>query len=37
VGLEDRTGKKDVKFIPEGEGTVPIVVQEIGDNTEEES
>ncbi len=34
VGLEDRTGKKDVKFIPEGEGTVgtvPIVVQEIGD------
>ena len=34
VGLEDRTGKKDVKFIPEGEGTVgtvPIGVREIGD------
>jgi hypothetical protein len=34
VGLEDRTGKKDVKFIPEGEGTVgtvPIGVREKGD------
>ena len=33
VGLEDRTGKKDVEFIPEGEGTVgtvPIGVREIG-------
>jgi hypothetical protein len=34
VGLEDRTGEKDVKFIPEGEGTVgtvPVGVREIGD------
>jgi len=34
VGLEDRTGKKDVEFIPEGEGTVgavPVGVREIGD------
>ncbi len=32
--MEDRTGKKGVKFIPEGEGTVgtvPIDVREIGD------
>jgi len=33
VRLEDRTGEKDVKFIPEGEGTVgevPVGVREIG-------
>jgi hypothetical protein len=33
VRLKDRTGEKDVKFIPEGEGTVVTVtvdVREIG-------